>query len=254
MKVFLSWSGERSRLVAEAMHDWLPQVIQVVEPWLSKADIEKGARWGPEISDRLEEAKIAIVCLTAENLDAPWILFEAGAIAKTKEAKLCTLLLDLTPSTVQPPLGQFQSTQFEKEDVRKLVETIVRRVRESDEKAPSSDVVTNTFDKFWPDLVTRIETAKAATPTTGAPARKTEEILDEILLSVRRLENVVAEVRPDRWRFELEDFMRSYPGDRPTGRVGHLSTLGEMTSSHMPHIRGTADTPRPLHTAAKKEE
>lgn len=44
MKVFLSWSGERSRLVATALHEWLPQVINAVEPFIS-SNIDAGARW-----------------------------------------------------------------------------------------------------------------------------------------------------------------------------------------------------------------
>lgn len=75
MLVFLSWSGDRSKAVAEALAAWLGQVVQAVEPWLSR-DIAKGTRWGSEVADRLEKSRVGIVCLTPENLDAPWILFE----------------------------------------------------------------------------------------------------------------------------------------------------------------------------------
>src|SRR5258707_599889 len=42
MRVFLSWSGERSAAVAAAFPEWLPNVIQAVQPWMSASDIEQG--------------------------------------------------------------------------------------------------------------------------------------------------------------------------------------------------------------------
>jgi hypothetical protein len=65
--VFISWSGERSRYVAEALWDWLPLVLQIVEPWMSAEDVEKGSPWESEIMGKLDEANVGIVCLTPEN-------------------------------------------------------------------------------------------------------------------------------------------------------------------------------------------
>lgn len=83
MKIFISWSGSMSQAIAEALHDWLPRVIQAVQPWLSSTNIDKGARWSDDIAAQLEETKFGLICLTRENLEAPWILFEAGALSKT---------------------------------------------------------------------------------------------------------------------------------------------------------------------------
>ena len=103
MLIFLSWSGDRSKAIAETFTSWISQVIQAADPWISR-DIAKGARWGPEVSDRLSSSKVGIVCLTPENLASPWILFEAGALSKTKDAYVCTFLLDLKPADVEEPL------------------------------------------------------------------------------------------------------------------------------------------------------
>lgn len=43
MKIFLSWSGEKSKNIAESLKDWLEQVIQTSEPWISTS-IEKGKK------------------------------------------------------------------------------------------------------------------------------------------------------------------------------------------------------------------
>jgi hypothetical protein len=34
MRVFIGWSGEPSRSIAKALHDWLQGVVQRVEPWM----------------------------------------------------------------------------------------------------------------------------------------------------------------------------------------------------------------------------
>lgn len=96
MKVFLSWSGDRSKAVAEALHSWLPRVLQAVEPWTSFDNIERGARWAPELAQVLEETRFGILCLTPENLLSPWLLFEAGALSKTLDNTFVSpYLLDL---------------------------------------------------------------------------------------------------------------------------------------------------------------
>jgi hypothetical protein len=38
VKIFISWSGDRSHQLAQALHGWLPLVLPYVEPWLSQAN------------------------------------------------------------------------------------------------------------------------------------------------------------------------------------------------------------------------
>jgi TIR domain len=83
MKVFISWSGPKAKLLAIALRDWLPLVIQSVTPWMSEKDINAGRRWRTELADQLEECGCGIVCLTKDSLTSPWVLFESGALAKT---------------------------------------------------------------------------------------------------------------------------------------------------------------------------
>jgi hypothetical protein len=92
MDIFISWSGARSRAVAEALKEYLPMIVNAFNPWLSCADIDKGARWISELSAALETAKAGIICLTPNNLVAPYVLFESGAISKTVgKARVCPL-------------------------------------------------------------------------------------------------------------------------------------------------------------------
>ena len=150
MKIFISWSGDRSKKLAEALRKWLPNVIQALDPWMSSEDIPKGKRWRTNIGQRLEGTHVGIICLTKENLAAPWILFEAGALAKVvKESFICTYLLDLTPTELADPLAMFQATVADKDDTLKLLNTINNALGD---KAISEQHVNNAFEKWWPDL------------------------------------------------------------------------------------------------------
>ena len=82
MKVFLGWSGEVSHDVALALHSWLPRVIQVVRPYVSSEDIAQGARWSAAIAAELGTSNFGIICVTKENVNSPWINFEAGALSR----------------------------------------------------------------------------------------------------------------------------------------------------------------------------
>ena len=61
MKVFISWSGECSKKVALLFRDWLPTVIQAIDPFVSSEDIEKGARWNTDIAQELKESSFGLI-------------------------------------------------------------------------------------------------------------------------------------------------------------------------------------------------
>ena len=122
MRVFISWSGDRSRAVAELLDEWLQCVIQALDPWMSSKDIDRGSIWFSEISDSLRDTKVGIVCLSQDNKNKPWILFESGALAKgLYSARVCTFLIDLESTDVSNPLAQFNHTFPTKESVWGLV-------------------------------------------------------------------------------------------------------------------------------------
>jgi hypothetical protein len=182
MDVFISWSGERSRAAAEALRDWLPKIINALKPWLSVADIDKGARWGTEIATKLKDSKAGIICLTPNNLHSDWLLFEAGALSKTIEnTYVCPFLIGLEPADVKPPLAQFQATRATKKDVLKLLKTLNTALGEG---ALPAAHIEEAFDVWWPKLDERLK----ALPDDLGPARSVRserDLLEEILALVR---------------------------------------------------------------------
>lgn len=196
MKVFISWSGQRSAAVADGLRYWLPKVIQALEPWMSADDIEKGTRWRSGIASELEQSSVGIICLTRENLDSTWIHFEAGALSKQQEKTyVCTFLFDIEPTDVREPLAQFQATKAQKDDVRKLVFTINGTL--GDSKLPESEL-SESFDVWWPKLDERLKTIPRSISESAEPIRKDREILEEILGLVR------AQARESRDLFQVE--------------------------------------------------
>jgi TIR domain-containing protein len=183
MKIFITWSGPQSRAVAEALKEYLPVIVNDFAPWLSTANIDKGANWGTELTAALATARAGIICLTPTNLEEPWILFEAGAIAKavTEKPLACTLLIGLKSSEVSGPLALFQDTKPTHDDLLQLVKTLNSALGED---AVKEKQLERAFDLVWPELERKLDNLPADA-STKRPQRSDRELLEEIVDTVR---------------------------------------------------------------------
>ncbi|WP_173180103.1 toll/interleukin-1 receptor domain-containing protein [Desulfosarcina ovata] len=180
----MSWSGERGKKLAGALREWLPMILQHIEPWLSDTDIEAGKRWSVEIARNLEESRYGIICLTRESIEAPWILFEAGAITKTLSSGLvCPYLLDLELTEISGPLAQFQVKKAERISTLQLVQSINKQSN----KPLDEQIVIKLFDELWNSLESRINSIRKE-KISVKEKRPTEEILEELISVVRTIE------------------------------------------------------------------
>jgi hypothetical protein len=197
MKVFISQAQERSRALATELQVFIRRLVPATEPWMSTTGIEKGTRWNKELTDNLEQAGAGLICLTTENLNDRWILFESGALSRKPADKVWTYLLDLEYTQVEPPLSQFQHTKAEKNDTWQLVASINKTVETSGEKPRHPDDLRDQFETLWPKLEERIQQLRTQRP--GPPARKrgTDEILEELLGLVR---DMTPKVDKTTWR------------------------------------------------------
>ncbi|HTU67765.1 MAG TPA: TIR domain-containing protein [Steroidobacteraceae bacterium] len=158
MKVFVSWSGVASHEVAKAIKDWLPNVIQSVDVFLSSEDIAKGEQWFTSLGEVLEESHFGILCLTRANLAAPWILYEAGALSKSfEQARIVPLLIDLKVEDVKPPLASFNASLLEQSELQKMVAAI----NDANDEKLSEKQLTAAFKAQWPDFDTALKAAAA---------------------------------------------------------------------------------------------
>jgi hypothetical protein len=235
MKVFISWSGERSQALAQALREWLPMVLHYTDPWLSHSDIDAGERWANVIAKELETTKFGIICITRENLTSPWILFEAGALAKSlQEGRVIPLLLDIEFKDITGPLAQFQAKKVEKTGLN----DVVTSVNQFSETKLAEARLAPQFETLWPALETKV----AAIPKTTAPAKQNRpqhEILEELVSSIRGLDMRFRETDEEspRWRRrrtrfhpmmleEMFHFMDVKPND-PVGFLMVASMLRE---------------------------
>jgi CheY-like chemotaxis protein len=189
MKVFLSWSGEQSLAVAKALREWLPYINAEIQPWISGTDIAPGERWSGEVAQQLEAADVGIVCVTRENQLAAWLNFEAGALAKKLESsRVVPLAINLKPSEVHQPLGQFQAKEATKAgilDVLRLLNGLCTN------RVP--DIV-RACDLWWPQFEPDLK--RAAATVGEEPASDQHVLLEEIYRIVKEKLDRASEAVP----------------------------------------------------------
>ena len=180
MKVFISWSGERSRRIANEIHKWLPSVIQAIRPYFSPDDVAKGTRWAGEIAAELQASRVGLLVLTADNIEASWLVFEAGALSKSLESsRVCPLLFDIEPTDIKGPLVQFQGAKFDQSEMKRVVKMMNSELGDA---ALAPDVFDNVFSKWWPELSEKISKILQETKVAKKEDTRTDrDILQEIL-------------------------------------------------------------------------
>ena len=248
MRVFIAWSGSLSEELGNEIRNWLPNVIQSVEPYFTPSDLEKGSQWPSELAKVLNESKVGLICVTTSNINSDWILFEAGAISKTLgTTRVCPILFDVKPTDLKGPLAQFQATTFEREDFKKLIGVINNGLEEG--RLPDKRVDT-VFDMWWPALHEKLVHILSQQEVSEEQIRTEREMLEEVLQLTRRMNlrtrpALNRSVNPQAVSDLLEGYINLH--DKEANRTGgYQNTLDLLKSMHKPvdHIirNHTGDT------------
>lgn len=188
MKVFISWSGTRSRNTAALLHKWLPQLINEIDPWMSDNDLKAGGDWGQEIKQALDDAVFGIICVTPGNMVRPWLLFEAGALSRrVNDApnRVAPFLIGFQSKSDLPlPLARFQATEPTKDDMKKLLVSM----NELCVKPRTIDQLTDALDLWWDRFWEPYVDIRDSAPNPTSRPRTERQLLDDILAAVRSLE------------------------------------------------------------------
>jgi hypothetical protein len=196
---------------------------EAVEVFVSD-HIAPGEVWARRLETELEQSELGVLCLTRENFQAPWLLFEAGALAKRfGSARVIPYLIDELPAEAsQSPLAQFQHVQANREDTLRLVKS-VNELRPNPLPAQRLE---RAFDRWWPDFEETLEGIPAPAGRQ-ASARSDREILETILQKIELL-------------VQAHHDSAGSPPNLPSEELAHLLNLRDrptMTYSIGPNLK-----------------
>lgn len=144
--LFISWSKQLSKSLAEILRDEMSMINQGLLPFISSDDIRMGRRWQSDLNEVIANVNFGIVCLTPENILEPWIMFEAGAISKSLNyGNVIPILFGLEKGRLPGPLTQFQASLFTEEDMLK----VMRAINTSLPNKLADSTLIGTFEWRW---------------------------------------------------------------------------------------------------------
>lgn len=204
MKLFISWSGPTSQKIAGALRTLVGDIFPDVVPWMSTHDIAAGTNWNMSLSTELGETNFGVLCLTSYNLRSPWLLFEAGSLAKhPNTSRVIPYLYGLGPGEVPSPLSLFQGVDSDKQGTKSLI-SAVNAARST---PYPQDKLDRAFEKWWPDFESTCQELWSMAFEEEVDARD-RSMLPEILQVVQGIRYSVTELVRDPERDPIRKVFR----------------------------------------------
>jgi len=216
MRIFTSWSGDRSKSAALGLKSLLQDLFEEGVQVFVSDHISPGEAWAQRLGTELEASDFGILCLTRDNWQSSWLLFEAGAIAKKfVSSRVVPFLIDSLPAeSERSPLAQFQHVRADREGTYRLVEAI----NGSRQNPKPDDRLRRSFDKWWPDFEQTLKAVQVSDPAQPR-VRSDRELLETVAQRVESL------------------YRREFGFDLPPGELAHLRALRDR-----PHLEYKRDS------------
>ncbi len=178
MQIYISWSGQSSYKVALALRDLIFTILPGIDVWMSAEDIKDGARWSPELARILDQSVMKILCVDPPNQSSSWLIFEAGAIAKsTDKWNIKIFLFELKLEELRGPLSQYQTVLLDESDVRRMFEDIHAII--DGVKISKQEMVEN-LGYEWPDFKKTVQNITLESGIPSIQAKETGTERDEV--------------------------------------------------------------------------
>ena len=127
-KIFISWAGDNSKIIALKLKQVLEeQIFQGcdLQCFVSEVNIQAGDNWWSTINKEFRSCALGIAIVTKENIGAPWLYFEAGAII-ARDKPLIPLLFNCEHKDLEhTPLATKYMANFSN---YKQFEAMVKRI------------------------------------------------------------------------------------------------------------------------------
>jgi hypothetical protein len=170
--------------MALGLHRFIQQVLGRADPWMSEQDIAVGARWPEALRDALVGSGFCVICVTKENVGKPWLNYEAGVIRDGLNKPTAPWMLDITPAEFPlMPLNPLQGRACTRGGTLELVNSLNRAMGD---RGMAPAIVSDLFERCWPDLETELEAARKLIESPG-PKRTAEDLLNEVVRNTRAL-------------------------------------------------------------------
>ena len=141
---------------------------------------------------QLDEATDVVALLTAQSIDRPWILYEAGVAKGKLETTVFGIALGVALEKVSTgPFGQFQNCGDDEDSLTKLVMQLLQR---NPDAAPREEAVRTQVRVFRENVDGLLKTRGRAKPVEApAPEENIAKLFEEVKAMVRELPERVDE-------------------------------------------------------------
>ena len=182
MKLFISWSGERSQKVAEVVKEWVQTLFpKGIDVWLSSENMIPGRLSMPKIIKALKTSDYGIFCFVKDNCKSSWMMFEAGAISKQSDAAeaegLYGIIFDGTIEDFRrTPFEQLQLTVFDKKSLDKMFKSINTKMGQA---KIEEHILSKNVDTTWSIYCVKIKEALGDCSVGGKAVNK-EQLMAQL--------------------------------------------------------------------------
>jgi hypothetical protein len=229
--VFLSWSKDRSRVIAEVFFRRLPHILPSVNAFMSP-HIAGGELGIQAIHKALDGAAFGLAFLTPENVTETWLNYECGALSAqlaSGKGKVATVVLDIEG------LQHLQFTKLTAAGIKKLMTELNELLGEEDKR--STDVLNDAIDQWWPVMELEITTAlKGLGEVQSTPRSIDGKVTDTLNLLINLSRNVVNGTT-DHFHHDEDDV--EWELYKETARTAIFEQMGEERASKLAFEEGT---------------